>query len=66
MQVMINGQWHQKDPPLSVAGLLDEMSLDHRRVAVELNREIVPRADYHATMLAEKDELEIVTLVGGG
>ena len=66
MQIMINGQWHRKSGSLSVAELLDEMSLDHRRVAVELNRLIVRRADYHATTLAEKDELEIVTLVGGG
>ena len=66
MQITINGQPHQKPGPLSVAELLDEMSLDPRRVAVELNRRIVRRANYHATTLAENDELEIVTLVGGG
>ena len=66
MQITINGQSHRKDEPLSVAQLLDELSLDHRRVAVELNRKIVRRGDYTATTLADKDELEIVTLVGGG
>lgn len=66
MRIMINGQLHEKDEPLSVAGLLDEMALDRRRVAVELNRKIVRRDDYEAATLAEDDEIEIVTLVGGG
>ena len=66
MRIMINGQWHQKDGPISVGDLLDAMALDRRRVAVELNRAIVRRADYPATLLDENDELEIVTLVGGG
>ena len=66
MQITVNGQQHHKDGRLSVAELLDEMSLDRRRVAVELNKRIVRRKDYAATILAPNDELEIVTLVGGG
>ncbi len=66
MRIMINGQHHDEDGPLSVGGLLDAMALDRRRVAVELNRQIVRRANYDATMLADADEMEIVTLVGGG
>ena len=66
MQIMINGQRHDKDGPLSVGEVLDAMSLDRRRVAVELNKHIVRRADYEATLLADDDEMEIVTLVGGG
>ncbi len=63
---MINGQWRDKPDALSVADLLDSLSLDPRRVAIELNRKIVRRDDYQQTELNDSDELEIVTLVGGG
>ncbi|HUT59220.1 MAG TPA: sulfur carrier protein ThiS [Phycisphaerae bacterium] len=66
MQIMVNGKWEQKAEALSVAGLLRELSLDSRRVAVELNRGILPRAQYAGTVLNDQDQLEIVTLVGGG
>jgi len=66
MWITINGERQETASPLSVAGLLDSMSLDRRRVAVELNKTIVRRANYDATALADNDVLEIVTLVGGG
>ena len=66
MWITINGQRQESAGPLSLANLLDTRSLDRRRVAVELNKAIVRRADYEATTLAEDDVLEIVTLVGGG
>jgi len=62
---MVNGQWREVSPT-SVLELLEAMSLEPRRVAVELNQRIVPRARYSATQLADNDCLEIVTLVGGG
>ncbi|MFA6135432.1 MAG: sulfur carrier protein ThiS [Phycisphaerae bacterium] len=66
MQIHVNGQPRQESDPLSLAALLERLSLESRRVAVELNRQIVPRARYGSTQLAEGDQLEIVTLVGGG
>ena len=66
MLVKVNGQWQERPGPASVADLLAAMSLEPRRVAVELNKRIVPRARYAQTALAEDDQLEIVTLVGGG
>jgi len=42
------------------------LELDPRRLAVELNLELVPRAEHARQKLAEGDRLEIVTLVGGG
>jgi thiamine biosynthesis protein ThiS len=62
---MINGNWHDQDVT-SVAELLRRLSLEPRRVAVELNKKIVRRAEFEKTKLAENDSLEIVTLVGGG
>ena len=51
---------------LTVAALVSELGLDVRKVAVELNREIVPRSTYTAVLLASGDVLEIVHFIGGG
>ena len=66
MRIKINGQWAEHDDGLTVAGLLTELELDVRRVAVERNTVIVRRKTFDQTALADNDELEIVTLVGGG
>ncbi len=52
--------------PLSVLGLLGLLELDMRKVAVELNEEIVPRSAYAETWLSSGDSLEIVHFIGGG
>ena len=52
--------------PLSVLGLLGQLELDMRKVAVELNEEIVPRSRYAETWLSSEDSLEIVHFIGGG
>ncbi len=66
MRITVNGEAQEHDEATTLAQLLEAMSLEPRRVAVELNRRIVPRARYAATQLADADCLEIVTLVGGG
>ena len=50
----------------TVAGLIAELGLDIRKVAVERNREIVPRSTYGARQLEPGDEIEIVHFIGGG
>ncbi|MFO0851774.1 MAG: sulfur carrier protein ThiS [Gemmataceae bacterium] len=52
--------------PLTVADLLRQLSRDPAKLAVEVNREVVPRAAHPATPLNDGDAVEIVTLVGGG
>jgi len=66
MRIRVNGEWAEHDDGLSIAGLLARLSMDPRRVAVERNRLLVRRAEHAETPLADGDELEIVTLVGGG
>ena len=66
MRIRVNGQWQVRPDGLSVAELLAALSLEPRRVAIERNEQLVRRGDFAATALAESDELEIVTLVGGG
>ena len=51
---------------LTIEGLLVELNLQPRFLAVELNRRVVPRADHATTPLSDGDRVEIVTLVGGG
>ena len=65
MKITINGQ-EQSSPPIPLAGLVEQLGMKQDRVAVELNRDIVPRAKWGETNLAEGDRLEIVHFVGGG
>jgi len=66
MKLQINGEDREFSSPLSLAVLLEQMGLKADRVAVELNRNIVPRDQWAATGLQEGDQLEIVHFVGGG
>ena len=61
----INGQ-EQTSAPITLAQLIEQLGMKQDRVAVELNRNIVPRAKWAETNLAEGDRLEIVHFVGGG
>ena len=65
MKITINGQ-EQSSPPITLAGLVEQLGMKQDRVAVELNRNIVPRSQWAETNLAEGDHLEIVHFVGGG
>ena len=51
---------------LSVEELLREMNVQERRVAVEVNKRLVPRAEFPEASLHDGDRVEIVRLVGGG
>ena len=66
MRIDVNGAPQEVPDGLSVAELLDALGVDRRHIAVELNLEIVPRAEHASTELAEGDRVEIVTMVGGG
>ena len=66
MVLVINGEPRQVPGSLDVAGLVALLGMKPDRVAVELNREIVPRAAWHGRALHEGDELEVVHFVGGG
>jgi thiamine biosynthesis protein ThiS len=66
IDVVINGQARTIAEGTTIAGLIAELGLGDRRVAVERNREVVPRAQHATTALAAGDRLELVTFVGGG
>jgi thiamine biosynthesis protein ThiS len=65
MQVCINGE--QRDiAPSTMLQLLESLGVDPKKVAVEHNAEILPKAEYNTTSLADGDKIEIVHFVGGG
>ena len=64
--LIINGQPRSFHAPLNVAGLIEQLDLRGKRVALERNGEIVPRGQFSALELADGDALEIVVAVGGG
>ncbi len=66
MQITFNGENREVSAAVTIAELLSELQLDPRRVAVELNRDLIPRENHHQVALSEGDTMEVVTLVGGG
>lgn len=66
VELTINGESARFDGPLTVGELVTALGLEPRKLAVELNREIVPKSAYGQIRLTEGDALEIVHFVGGG
>ncbi|UPG90824.1 sulfur carrier protein ThiS [Luteibacter aegosomaticola] len=66
MQITLNGEARDCAPGTSVTTLLDAAGYAGKRVAVEVNLEIVPRSAHPTHLLAEGDKVEIVHAIGGG
>ena len=66
MQLLVNGQSKELPPDATVHALVVELGLEGRPVAVEVNKMLVPKRQHEQTTLNDGDEIEIVTLVGGG
>ena len=66
MRIVLNGKDTQLPDLLDVAGLLVHLGMAGRRVAVEVNKEIVPRSQQFGRLLCDGDEVELVQAMGGG
>ena len=66
MKIVVNGQERAVAAPVTVAALLDELGMAGRRVAVEVNQEIVPRSRHGEVVLQDHDRVEVVFAIGGG
>lgn len=66
MQIQLNGEPFELPDAQSVADLLARLELGGRRVAVELNLDIVSRSQHASTALKDGDRVEIVHAIGGG
>jgi thiazole synthase len=66
LRLTVNGEPRQADHGTTVAALLAAMGIDPARVAVERNRDVIPRATWAQAGLADGDRIEIVAFIGGG
>lgn len=66
MKIVMNGEPREVEPGLTVAGLIAALEMQPRYLAVERNFQLVPRTEHATCVLQDGDQLEIVTLVGGG
>ena len=66
MSIVVNGRERPWESPVTIAELLTRLEITGPSVAVELNREIVPRARHGDVTVRDGDRIEIVTMVGGG
>ena len=64
--ITVNGKEIQMKQSISVAAYLENAGYQMKRIAVELNGDILPKYEYSDTMLKDGDRLEVVTFVGGG
>jgi len=64
--ITLNGDPYAVDGDLRLVALLERLNMRQGRVAVEINREIIPRASYPGTMIKPGDNVEIINFVGGG
>jgi thiamine biosynthesis protein ThiS len=66
MTIQLNGDRYELRAPLTVVQLLEQLDIDARRVAVELNLTVLKRVAFSDTVVNDGDEVEIVNFVGGG
>jgi len=66
MQIILNGSPTDIPDGIHMAGLIDRLELTGRRLAVEVNEELVPRSRFHEYRLVPSDKVEIIHAVGGG
>lgn len=66
MQIIVNGTATEVPETLSMSGLIETLGLGDRRLAVEVNRELVPRSLFPEHALKDGDTVEIIHAVGGG
>ncbi len=66
MRVVLNGEEREIPEGLTLMGLIEQLGLNPERIAIEWNREVIPRAQWASVRLREGDRVEIVHFVGGG
>ena len=66
LELVVNGRAVEVPPDTSVCGLLALLGVEGARIAVAVNRDVVPRSSYESRRLAAGDRIEILEAVGGG
>ena len=66
LDVIVNGESRTLTEPVSVSQLIQDMDLQGKRIAIEINGEIVPASQHSSVQLSNGDNIEIVGAIGGG
>jgi len=66
MNITINGETRTLEEDLNLQQLISMLGLENKRLAIEVNQEIVPRSEYASHVLINNDKVEIVQAIGGG
>lgn len=66
MNISVNGESHDVPEKCSAKSLVEILSMQNDKIAMEVNREIVPRSQYSDFTFNENDQVEIVRAIGGG
>ena len=66
MNIIINGSQHSCPPDANLSGLLQLLEMQDKKIALEINKEVIPRGEYDSYTLNEGDAIEIIQAIGGG
>ena len=66
MNIAINGEQRTVDDGITIEQLISLLDLENKRLAIELNQEIIPRSEHASYTLKQDDKIEIVQAIGGG
>ena len=66
IRIQLNGEPHGADSGITVARLVEQLKLKPGRIAVEINRAVVPKLSFEQTVISDGDVVEIINFVGGG
>jgi thiamine biosynthesis protein ThiS len=66
IQIILNGKPHNIKEKTNIISLLETLSLSEKKVAIEINEEVLARDNYAKKILSAKDRVEIVHFIGGG
>ena len=66
MNIIVNGSQHDCAPDESIPGLLLSLEMQDKKIALEINKEVIPKGEYDSYSLNEGDIIEIIQAIGGG
>ena len=66
MELYLNGEARQFESAINITNLTQQLGLEHQRIAIEVNRCIIPRSMHNTHILQEGDHVEVIQAIGGG
>ena len=66
MDIFLNGEMHKIEDGINIKDFIKQLDLENKRLAVEVNLDIVPRSQFDSYVLSAGDKVEIVRAIGGG